>query len=61
MSAYSERTRRMPNVPITYISVCERMRIHEHTLAYADVIRCSVTVLYTKTDTNTCANKNTQI
>jgi len=43
MSAYSERTRRMPNVPLTYISVCKRMRAYAHTLAYADAIRCSVT------------------
>jgi len=25
-SAYVERTQRMPNVPLTYISVCKRMR-----------------------------------
>jgi len=46
MAAYTERTRRMPNVSQTYISVCERMRAYEHTLAYADAIRCSVTALY---------------
>jgi len=34
MSAYSERTRSMPNVPLTYLSVCEH-----------DDIRCSVTAL----------------
>jgi len=45
MSAFWERTQRMPNVPLTYISVCERMRTYEHTLAYADAIRCSVTAL----------------
>jgi len=44
MSAYLERTRRLPNVPLI-ISVCERMRVYEHTLAYADVIRCNVTEL----------------
>ena len=32
LSAYLERTRRMPNVPLTYISVCERMSIYSHTL-----------------------------
>ena len=45
MSAYSERMRRMPNVPLTHMSVFERMRAYEHTLAYADAIRCSVTAL----------------
>ena len=48
MSAYLERTRRMPNVPLTYICVCERMGAYEHTLSYADVIRCSVTALLIK-------------
>jgi len=46
ISAYLERTRRMPNVPLTYICVFERMGAYEHTLAYVDVIRCSVTALY---------------
>jgi len=32
----------MPNVLLTYISVCERMQAYEHTLANADAIRCSV-------------------
>ena len=32
MLAYSERTRRVPNVPLTYISVFERMSIRSHTL-----------------------------
>jgi len=46
MSAYSETARLMPNVPLTYISVCERMQAYEHIpLAYADAIRCSVTAL----------------
>ena len=43
MSSYSERIRGMPNVPLTYISVCERVRAYEHTLENADAIRCSVT------------------
>ena len=41
----TQRTRRMPNIPVTYISVCERLRAYEHTIAYADAIRCSVTAL----------------
>jgi len=45
MAAYSKRTRHMPNVPLAYISVCQRMRAYEHTLAYADTIRYSVTAL----------------
>jgi len=30
MAVYSERTRRVPNVPLTYNSVCERIQEHEH-------------------------------
>jgi len=41
MSAYEERTRRMPSVPLTFICVYER----EYTLTYADAIRCSMTAL----------------
>ena len=38
MSAYLERTRRMPNAPLTYISVSDRMSIRSYTLkAYAVV------------------------
>ena len=32
ITAYTERTRRMPNVSQTYISFCERMSILSHTL-----------------------------
>ena len=32
MSAYSERTRRMPNINLPYICVCERRRVYERTL-----------------------------
>ena len=33
----------MNNLPLTYVSVCERMSKNVHTLAYAGPIRCSVT------------------
>ena len=39
MSAYLERTRRMPNVPLTYISAYE----NNYTFTYVDAIRRSVT------------------
>jgi len=31
MSAYLERTRRMHNIPLTYICVCVRIGAYEHT------------------------------
>jgi len=38
ITAYEERTRRMPSVPLTYICVNERMLIRWHTLmSYAVV------------------------
>ena len=45
MPACEERTRRMPSIPLTYICVYLRIRAYNHTLAYTDVIRCSVTAL----------------
>jgi len=39
MSAYLERIRRMLNVPVTYISVCERISIRSHTLIPYAIVR----------------------
>ena len=56
MPAYEERTRRMPSVYL-------RIRAYDHTLAYADGIRCSVTALlynelhYFCTKPSKCFNK----
>ena len=33
----------MNNLPLTYVSICERMSKNVDTLAYAGPIRCSVT------------------
>jgi len=52
MSAYEERARLLPSVPLTNICVCERMIIRWHTLINA--ICCSVTALFSVTGALQC-------